>query len=87
MKHHYMRISPTTVRIELIPEDNTEKKLLQDLAQSEPDHQALHTLFENGLGIYQSNTKLIAKKFMEFPRVALCSFEMVSHLSDVSMAQ
>ncbi|MFN0257220.1 hypothetical protein [Pedobacter ureilyticus] len=86
MKYHYMRISPTTVRIELIPEDNTEKMLLQDLAQSEPDNQALTKLFENGLGIYQSNTKLLSKKFMEFPRVALCSFETVTQLSDVGMA-
>lgn len=81
-----MRISPTTVRIELIPEDNTEKVLLQNLSQSEQNDPILSKLFENGLGIYQSNTKLVSKKFMEFPRVALCSFENIVQLSDVSIA-
>ncbi|WAC40186.1 hypothetical protein [Pedobacter sp. SL55] len=85
MKYHYMRISPTTVRIELIPEDNSEKMLLQNLSQGEPDNQALNKLFENGLAIYQTSTKLITKKFMDFPRVALCSFENIVQLSDVSM--
>ncbi|MFN0290200.1 hypothetical protein [Pedobacter helvus] len=85
MKYHYMRISPTTVRIELIPEDNTEKMLLQDLMQGQTDDQILNQLFENGLGIYQSNTKLTAKKFMDFPRVALCSFEIVNTLSATTL--
>ena len=85
MKYHYMRISPTTVRIELIPEDNSEKMLLQDLAQGGPEDQALNKLFENGLAIYQSSTKLMSKKFMDFPRVALCSFEMISNLSQNSI--
>lgn len=84
MKYHYMRISPTTVRIELIPEDNAEKLLLHNLAQSETNDQTLTKLFENGLGIYHPQSKLITKTFMDFPRVALCNFQLATNLSTVS---
>ncbi|MNK22094.1 hypothetical protein D3C87_403650 [compost metagenome] len=83
MKYHYMRISPTTVRIELIPEDNTEKLLLHNLAQNQTDDQNLAKLFENGLGIYHPQAKLINKTFMDFPRVALCNFQLLTNFSAI----
>ncbi|WP_138765731.1 hypothetical protein [Pedobacter xixiisoli] len=83
MKYHYMRISSTTVRIELIPEDNAEKLILQELAQDSTDDLGLTKLFENGLAIYQPQAKLITKTFMDFPRVALCNFQLVTNFSAI----
>lgn len=82
MKYHYMRISPTTVRIELIPEDNMEKITLQKLAHSEIDDKELNTLFQKALNIYQPNAFLASKNFMDFPRVAICSFQFSTKLSE-----
>lgn len=83
MKYHYMRISSTTVRIELIPEDNGEKLLLHHLAQDATDDQVLTKLYENGLHIYQPQAKLVTKTFMDFPRVALCNFQLVTNFSAI----
>ncbi len=82
MKYHYMRISPTTVRIELIPEDNTEKSLLQQLAHSETNNKELNVLFQKALNIYQPSALLASKTFMDFPRVAICGFQFSAKLSD-----
>ncbi|WP_409140951.1 hypothetical protein [Pedobacter ureilyticus] len=49
MKYHYMHISTTCVRIELIPEDTEEKLLLQKLAQADPQDPTLENFFRKAI--------------------------------------
>lgn len=81
MKYHFMRVSIASVRIELIPENQAEKLLLQQLTLASPDAPALSQLFENAMQLFQPNTLLTSKTFMEFPRVALCSYQTVPNLT------
>lgn len=74
MKYHYQYVSKTTVRIELIPEDQKETTLISVLSKASEDDKRLLELFENGLENYGNVCKLTKIKFMKFPKVALCSF-------------
>jgi hypothetical protein len=85
MKYHFMRVSPTSVRIELIPENTAEKDLLQQLALSGSADPALSVLFEKAMQLYQADTVLLSKNFMEFPRVALCTYQLVTNLAKASL--
>lgn len=80
-----MRVSPTSVRIELIPENTAEKDLLQQLALSGSADPALSVLFEKAMQLYQADTVLLGKNFMEFPRVALCTYQLVTNLAKASL--
>jgi len=82
MKHHYMHISRTCVRIELIAEDNEERILLQEISETNPNNEILDGLFKNALNIYNREAILSSRTFMDFPRVALCNFSLAeSHLN------
>jgi hypothetical protein len=81
MKYHFMRVSTTTVRIELLPEDKAEEILLQQLSLTGPDNPNLAELFEKAIALYHPKLEIISKSFMEFPKVALCSYKMMSTLS------
>jgi|GEM_PF-3129930 len=83
MKYHFMRVSTTTVRIELLPEDKAEELLLQQLALTGPDHPNLSELFEKAIALYHPKLEITSKSFMEFPKVALCSYRNISTLSAV----
>jgi len=85
MKHHFMRVSPTSVRIELIPENTAEKELLQQLAMTGTTAPALTQLFEKAVQLYQADSILLSKNFMEFPRVALCTYQPVTNLSNATL--
>lgn len=81
MKYHFMRVSTTTVRIELLPEDKAEELLLQQLALTDPDNPNLAELFEKAIALYHPQLEITSKSFMEFPKVALCSYKAISTLS------
>lgn len=74
MKYHYQFVSETTVRIELIPEYKSEFALLETLSNQSADHEQLLEFFHKGLTAYQGDTMLTSTRFMNFPKVALCSF-------------
>lgn len=74
MKYHFQFVSRTTVRIELIAEDQREIALIEKLSQSEENNEELLGLFRKGLEAYSAGTLLIKTKFMNFPRVALCNY-------------
>ncbi|RYZ36711.1 MAG: hypothetical protein EOP49_32345 [Sphingobacteriales bacterium] len=74
MKYHYQFASRTSVRIELIPEKETEVRLLNGFAP-EGDIKALLELFGKGLKNYQQDAQLKETVFMKFPTVALIKFE------------
>ena len=78
-----MRVSTTTVRIELLPEDKAEELLLQQLAFADPEDPALSKLFETAIALYHPKLEITSKNFMEFPKVALCSYKMMNTLSTV----
>lgn len=65
MKHHFMRISPTTVRIELIPKDNDEKIILIRSIKGEIANIALDILFQHALDIYRPTARLARNNFMD----------------------
>ena len=75
MKYHYQTVSGNTVRIELIAEDQRETMLLLSLQTAEHQDQKLKAIFETGLATYAPNARLKKMNFMNFPKVALCSFE------------
>lgn len=77
MKYHYQYVSKTTVRIELIPEDQKETKLLNSL-RAENDDQELKLLFQSGLSTYAPQSLIKKITFMNFPSVALCSYEKLA---------
>ncbi len=81
MKYHFMRVSTTTVRIELLPEDKAEELLLQQLALTDPEDPTLSKLFETAIALYHPQLEITNKSFMEFPKVALCSYKMINTLS------
>ena len=74
MKYHYQYVSRSTVRIELIAEDQKETALISVLSLASEDDQRLLLLFKNGLENYSSGCSLTKINFMKFPKVALCSF-------------
>ena len=76
MKYHYQLVSRTKVRIELIPEDQKEIGLFESFTENETSN-ALAEYFRKGLAAYHPETILVRINFMQFPKVALCSFETI----------
>ncbi len=78
MKYHYQYVSNTSVRIELIPEDQKEKKFMESLTGTLPaQNYDLENYFNEGLLAYQPGSKLKKTSFMQYPKVALCRFETI----------
>ena len=75
MKYHYQFVSPTTVRIELIPDDQKEITLLESLHSTDINDQTLKVLFQEGLEAYAAGMNIKKLNFMNYPKVALVSFE------------
>ncbi|MGF1923766.1 MAG: hypothetical protein ACQUHE_06275 [Bacteroidia bacterium] len=76
MKYHYQLVSKSKVRIELIPEDKAETKLLKTLTQTDNEkNEQILAYFNIGLEAYSQGATPTKIAFMQFPKVALCSFE------------
>ena len=77
MKYHFQLVSRTAVRIELIAEHKTEQILLEEFINSNEQDERLLALFTKGIAAYHNGAILTKTKFMNFPKVALCSYEVV----------
>jgi len=77
MKYHYQFVSNHSVRIELIPEDRKELHLLELSSASLQIQQdeVLIAYFRKGLAAYSRDANLTLTRFMNFPKVALCTYE------------
>ena len=75
MKYHYQFVSNTTVRIELIAANQKETRLIELLQTAGHEDQKLKAIFETGLAAYVHNASIKKLSFMNFPKVALCSYE------------
>lgn len=76
MKYHYQFVSSHTVRIELIPEDKKELHLLEASASLQiQQDEILIAYFRKGLQAYSHDANLTLTRFMNFPKVALCTYE------------
>lgn len=78
MKYHYQYVSAKSVRIELIPEDKKESILLEGSNTNMKDDAVLKKLFEVPLSTYAPNTNITKINFMDFPKVALVTFEKLA---------
>lgn len=76
MKYHFQLVSRTAVRIELIPEHQTEKSLLDQFIDAKEQDEQLLVLFSKGIAAYHNGATLTKIKFMNFPKVALCSYQL-----------
>lgn len=76
MKYHYQYVAKNSVRIELIPEDQKEKALIEVLTVAPETDPQLVSLFQTALTAYSKDSTITKLKFMNFPKVALCSFVM-----------
>lgn len=74
MKYHYQFVSKTSVRIELIPEDNNDTLFLAQVDLDPKLQIELLAYFKTGLEVYSSGAMLDRTTFMNYPKVALCSF-------------
>ncbi len=76
MKYDYQLVSKSKVRIELILEDKAETKLLTRLTQPENElNEQILAYFNIGVEAYSQGATPTKIAFMQFPKVALCSFE------------
>ena len=75
MKYHYQFVSKTSARIELIPEKESERKLIAGLVLNGKTDDVLNQLFVKGLANYEADVTLTETVFMNFPTVALCRFK------------
>lgn len=76
MKYHFQLVSRTAVRIELIAEHRTEQIELDEFAQSNEQDEKLLALFSKGITAYHNGATLTQTKFMNFPKVALCTYQL-----------
>lgn len=76
MKYHYQFVSGTTVRIELIPEYKNEIALLEALPGQPVNEELLSDFYGQGLAAYHVDSLLTNLRFMNFPKVALCTFRL-----------
>jgi len=83
MKYHYQFVSRTTVRIELIPEDKRETALIDSFFAPGENDEQLMALFRKGIEDYASNARLTETRFMNFPKVALCSYNVVVQTAEL----
>ena len=74
MKYHFQFVSRTAVRVELIPEDQKEIELIDQISHCKEDDVRVTELFRKGVETYSSNTILTQTRFMNFPSVALCNY-------------
>lgn len=84
MKYHYQYVSRSSVRIELIPEDPKEKKLIEELAAGNKENERLKQFYQAGLENYSIGTVLTRINFMAFPKVAICSFAQTKPIEKVA---
>lgn len=77
MKYHYQYISPTTVRVELIPENPQEITELKRIGKIEIQHPSLDQYYKLGVSEYAKGIQLTRVRYMQFPTVALCGFEKI----------
>lgn len=77
MKYHYQYVSPKSVRIELIAEDRKESEQLHEFDNSGAYDQKLKALYGAALIPYALSSIITKINFMEFPKVALVSYERV----------
>ncbi|RZJ82410.1 MAG: hypothetical protein EOO47_00630, partial [Flavobacterium sp.] len=87
MKYHYQFVSKTSARIELIPEKDSEKKLIASLALNGQTDEVLNELFVKGLANYEADVTLTETVFMNIPTVALCRFKVFKATSSKSLTQ
>jgi len=81
MKYLYQALSKTSAVIELAPETETEKKLLQDFDRSDPDQDALYHYYQKGLELNnKSAMRLSINRFIRFPSKAAISFDIMAGL-------
>ncbi len=78
MKYHYQYVSSNSVRIELIPEDRGETNMLKSLKMDEKNDTVLKELFQLPLSNYMPTSKITRITFMEFPKVALITFDKIA---------
>lgn len=78
MKCHYQYVSATTVRIELIAEDQHESTKLASLGTKEIPDTELEHYFKNGVSEYAKGVQTTQIRYMQFPIVALCRFEKIT---------
>lgn len=76
MKYHYQFASKSSARIELIPENDSEKELIASFIKDESNPE-LTELFAKGFENYQAKARLTETVFMNFPTVALCRFQVI----------
>lgn len=76
MKYHFQLVSKTAVRIELIAEHKAEQIELDEFAQSNEQDEKLLALFRKGITAYHNGATLTQTKFMSFPKVALCTYQL-----------
>jgi hypothetical protein len=84
MKYHFQYVSKTTVRIQLIPEKPKEAELLSTLSPSAENSPELLSLFQHGLETYSTGATLTKTRFMDFPKVALCTFASPKSIENVA---
>jgi len=76
MKYHYQFVSNHSVRIELIPEDRKELHFLETSASLQiQQDEILTAYYRKGLQAYSRDANLTLTRFMNFPKVALCTYE------------
>lgn len=78
MKYHYQYVSPKSVRIELIPEDKGESTLLESLTSTAKNEIFVAELFAQPVSTYAPDTTITKINFMDYPKVALVSFEKIA---------
>jgi hypothetical protein len=78
MKYSYNAVSQTLAIIELIPESDQDKILLNTLNIKNPDHEmTFHHHFEKGLQSRNASAVLLGLEMIEPPKKALVSFDVV----------
>lgn len=74
MKFHYQYVSKSSIRIELIPEDPQEKKLIEEITEWDMEDLQLRQFYQAGLENHSTGSSLTRINFMAFPKVAICAF-------------
>lgn len=87
MKYHYQFVSKNSVRIELIPEDKKESALIEVLAVATETDPQLTAQFQSALSAYSKDATIEKIKFMNFPKVALCSFIVAAKSAATAVQQ
>ncbi|HTM99671.1 MAG TPA: hypothetical protein VL088_13040 [Pedobacter sp.] len=84
MKYHYQNVSKNTVRIQLLPENPKETQLLNSLTDEQPDNAKVTELFQLAVEHYSTGSTLTKTRFMDFPKVALCTIVQPQKINQVA---